>query len=238
MNSFDSTAVVADAMTTYISSLLGLIEGRDWVRFRSAVVSKPKTFRLVSISISDCADFYGMTLLHAIVRRDPPVDLLIRMIELYPKAMAAEDCLGRTPLHVAAGCGARPRIVGTLTANYPKACDVRDEDGSTPLHFACDSSCEIFEGDSGASLRGPPCLETVRILLAGSLEAVAAEDVNKMNPVEYALLSDAPIEVIKLLQRATKRVMKGRAEAAAKADAESQPRMRGLAAFASRIGVH
>ena len=37
-------------------------------------------------------------------------------------------------------------------------------------------------------------------LLAGSLDAVTLEDVNDMNTVEYALISDAPIEVITLLQ--------------------------------------
>ncbi|KAL7535730.1 hypothetical protein ACHAWF_005250, partial [Thalassiosira exigua] len=60
----------------------------------------------------------------------------------------------------------------------------------TPLHFACDTTCQLFEDDQAAP-RGPPNLTTVRILLAGSLDAVIMEDVDEMNPIEYAILSDA-----------------------------------------------
>ncbi|KAL7553246.1 hypothetical protein ACHAWF_016508 [Thalassiosira exigua] len=77
----------------------------------------------------------------------------------------------------------------------------------TPLHFACDTTCQLFEDDEAASRR-PPRLLTVRILLAGSLDAVVLEDADEMNPIKYALLSDASMDVINLLQRATLRVLK------------------------------
>ena len=73
---------------------------------------------------------------------------------------------------------------------------------------ACDASCELFEENNESSLRGPPSRDTVCVLLSGSLDAVVLEDADEMNAVEYALLSDAPIEVVTLLQKAMRRVMR------------------------------
>lgn len=206
MSSSTSNSMLADAMT-YLSFLLGLIESQDWIRFEEVALANHRTFKVISKTISECEEFNGMTLLHACVRYDPPISVLQQMIELYPQALAGEDCLGRTPLHVAAGSGASPYVLKVLTTSYPEACNIQDEDGRTPLHFACDTSCELFEDDE-YSPRSPPSLETVRVLLSGSLDAVTLEDVDEMNAVEYAILSDASMEVVKLLQKASQRVMK------------------------------
>ena len=194
--------MVADVMN-YIKFLLGLIEAQDWIKLEDVALSNPKTFKVISKSISDCEEFNGMTFLHACVRYDPPIKVLDKMIKLYPQALEEKDCLGRTPLHVAAGSGASPWVIKLLTMNYPKACNVQDEDGRTPLHLACDTSCELFEYDQDLS-RCPRSLDidTIRVLLTGSLAAVTLEDVDQMNAYEYAIVSDAPIEVVSLLQKA------------------------------------
>jgi len=193
----------------YLTHLLVMIENQDWNKLEEIAISNAKTFRILSKSISECEEFNGMSLLHACVRFNPPITVLDKMIRLYPKALSEEDCLGRTPLHVAAGSGASALVIKHLTANYPQACNVQDEDGRTPLHFACDVTCEMFEDDQG-SPRDPPSLDTVRILLSGSLTSVTLEDVDEMNAVEYAIISDAPIEVVNLLQRASQRMRKKR----------------------------
>mmetsp|Transcript_19308 Transcript_19308/g.42013 ORF Transcript_19308/g.42013 Transcript_19308/m.42013 type:complete len:247 (-) Transcript_19308:57-797(-) len=206
MTSSNSNQMFADVLN-YISFILNLIEAQDWIKLESVALSNPKTFKIISQSISDCQDFNGMTLLHACVRFNPPIKILDQMIRLYPRALKGEDCLGRTPLHVAAGCGANPIVIKILTINYPQACNVQDEDGRTPLHFACDTSCELFE-DNQCSPRESPCLDTVRVLLSGSMDAVTLEDEDEMNAVEYAIISDAPMKVVNLLQKATQRVLK------------------------------
>ena len=148
-----------------------------------------------------------MTLLHTCVQFDPPIKVLDRMIQIYPQALSVEDCLGRTPLHVAAGIRASPWIMKVLTVNYPQACKIQDEDGRTPLHFSCNAACKLFEDDECPS-RGPPSLDTIRVLLSGSLSAVILEDFDERNAVEYAIMSDAPIDVIKFLQKASQMVMR------------------------------
>ncbi|KAL7529217.1 hypothetical protein ACHAWF_002880, partial [Thalassiosira exigua] len=188
---------------------LGLIEAREWAKFEAAALSDPRDFRSISEAISECDCFHGTTLLHGCVRFNAPLAILDRMIELYPRALREEDCLGRTPLHVATGSSARPTIVKRLVVAHPQACAVQDEDGMTPLHFACDTTCQLFE-DGRAAPRRPPCMLTIRILLAGSLDAVVLENVDEMNPIEYALLSDASMDVINLLQRVSLRVLQKR----------------------------
>ena len=188
-----------------------MIQAREWSAFDGYALSNPKTFQHISNSISNCEEFNGMTLLHACVRYDPPADILLKMIELHPEALGTKDCIGRTPLHVAAGSGASSVVVKILTAKYPGACDIQDEDGRTPLHFACDAECELFEEESLP--KGPLSLETIYALLAGSLDAVLLEDADDMCAVEYALISDAPIEIVSLLQKATQQVIKKQAKA-------------------------
>ncbi len=202
-----SNAMLAD-VTNYLPFLLGLIDARDWTSFENVAFSDPETYKCMSKSICECEEFNGMTLLHACVRYEPPIYVLLKMIELHPQALEKEDCIGRTPLHIAAGSGASSLVMKVLTVKYPEACNIQDEDGRTPLHFACDSSCELFEEDEESSSRAPPSLDTVKVLLSGSLDAVILEDADEMNAVEYALLSDAPMEVITLLQKAMQRTIR------------------------------
>ena len=149
-----------------------------------------------------------MTLLHAIVRCNPPLAVVAKMIDICPDLLAAKDSLGRSPLHVAAGSSAEPRLVKLIAHTYPASCDARDEDGKTPLHFACDSSCELFEGDSTKqALEREVCHDTIRALLSESLLSATIEDNDEMNALEYAIMSDAELRTIKLLQKTTSKTM-------------------------------
>ncbi|KAL3766250.1 hypothetical protein ACHAW5_008196 [Stephanodiscus triporus] len=192
-------------MLDHLTYLLGLFEARDWTAVETFVRSNPEMYCCISNRICEYEEFNGMTLLHACVRFDPPTSVLLKVIHLHPEALRKEDCIGRTPLHVAAGSGASFFVMKVLTAMYPGACAIQDEGGRTPLHIACDSSCELFEGE--CSSRGPPSLDTVLVLLAGSLDAATLEDAEEMNAVEHAILSNAPIDVVVTLQKAMRRAM-------------------------------
>lgn len=184
--------------------ILRIVEADDWENFEKLALASPTTFRTLCEDIAGCAEFHGMTLLHAVARFDPPLSIVAKMIEIYPHLPSATDCLGRTPLHVAAGLGASPDIIKLLAQSWPAACISPDEDGKTPLHFACDTSCELFADDSNNKTpsRATPNHNSIRYLLSVSLHPAAMEDIDEMSPLEYAILSDAEIDTVKLLQLA------------------------------------
>lgn len=80
--------------------------------------------------------------------------------------------------------------------------------GRTPLHFCCDTNCVMFE--DGNKPRGPPDFQVVLALLSGSPESVLLEDIDEQDALECSILSDAPVQVVKLLQRVKTKVLKKR----------------------------
>jgi hypothetical protein len=187
-----------------IGILLDLIDKQDWLTFRSAALSSFACFRAITAAIANFPELNGMTLLHAVVRYNPPLELVADMITICPDLLASKDCLGRTPLHVAAGSAASPTLIKLIAHANPASCDVTDEDGKTPLHIACDSSCELFQDNMNQSRPSSRevCHDAIRALLSESLHAATVEDTDEMNPIEYAILSDAQLKTVKMLQKA------------------------------------
>ncbi len=195
--------VSMDDFINYVAIVLDLIHCQEWTELEK-VISKQKLLKVISEHIQKCDEFNGMTLLHAIVRYSPPIHILDAIILAHGDALEGQDCLGRTPLHVACGCGAHYQIIKRLVKAFPQACDLQDEDGRLPLHHACDTECAIFEGD--VTPRAPPCIDTV------NLESVLVEDEDEMNPIEYAIVSDLNMEIVRLLQKASIHLRRKEAE--------------------------
>ena len=200
-------------MSIAIANALKILVLRDWEKLRSTVLSNPTLFRRICKAIAACSELNGMTYLHAAVRCNPPLDIVAQMIHLRPHMTAATDCLNRTPLHVAAGCKASASLIKLIACAYPAACDVQDDEGKTPLHFACDSSCVLFEDQvdidendaSISSQESTPNHESIVALLSISLHAATLEDVEEMSPLEHAIMSNASLKTVKLLQAATRK---------------------------------
>ena len=120
-----------------IGDILELLVNQNWESFHYNVLACRGVFRHLASAISSCSQLNSMTLLHAIVKYDPPLEIVARMLEFCPDMPAAKDCLRRTPLHVAAGSRAPASLIELLAHAYPAACDAQDEESKTPLHFAC-----------------------------------------------------------------------------------------------------
>jgi ankyrin repeat protein len=141
--------------------------------------------------------------LHACVRFNPPLHIVQVLIELLPESTSFVDCMNRTPLHIAAGTRADLSTIQLLVNASPFSCSIRDVNGMTPLHLACDSTCEIYTGDEQDCTRDPPTYDVVSMLLKIYPTAVTLEDEEGTSALEHAILSDAPINVVKLLQAIT-----------------------------------
>lgn len=193
-----------DSVKAYIKLILHYVENKNWDEFEKLVLSSVRTFRSTSHRISEIDELNGMSLIHCCVAYDPPLQLLKKMVKAASSSLSKQDVLGRTPLHIAVGSGASEESVSFLVASYPRACGCQDIDGRTPLHFACDSSSQLFEDDD--PVRGdPPSFNLVQTLLSGCWDSAALEDKKGMNAIEYALVSQADMRTIRLLQKATLR---------------------------------
>lgn len=113
-------------MFNSIGDILELITRKDWESFRSNVLSSPAVFRNLAGAVEACSALNGMTLLHAIVRCSPPLDIVAQMVAICPYMPSTKDCLRRTPLHVAAGSNASASLIELLARANPAACDVQD----------------------------------------------------------------------------------------------------------------
>ena len=56
--------------------------------------------------------------------------------------------------------------------------------------------------------RGPPDFQVIRTLLSGSKQSVLLEDCDETDAIECAILSDASVEVVKLLQKVKQNQLK------------------------------
>lgn len=81
----------------------------------------------------------GENLLHDICRCNPPLDVLDTLLTSLRHRQgytSGKDDMGRTPLHVAAACGASPDVIEALALADPSPASEADNDGRTPLHIA------------------------------------------------------------------------------------------------------
>eukprot|EP00579_Thalassiosira_antarctica_P026881 CAMPEP_0202013834 /NCGR_PEP_ID=MMETSP0905-20130828/27392_1 /ASSEMBLY_ACC=CAM_ASM_000554 /TAXON_ID=420261 /ORGANISM="Thalassiosira antarctica, Strain CCMP982" /LENGTH=262 /DNA_ID=CAMNT_0048573527 /DNA_START=187 /DNA_END=975 /DNA_ORIENTATION=- len=211
-----STDIIGNTITKHLAQhlalLLDVIHSQRWSAFENIVLSSPSVFRMICNTIPNIEEFKGgKTLLHACLRYDPPLEIVAKMIKMFPDrtaALRAQDCTGRTPLHIAAACVADPMVIKLLGSADPTTCTILDEDGRTPLHLACDISFTIQDENDKCHPQQPQQRETrsydaVRALLSDSLVASLVEDEDGMSALEYAIISDASIEVVTLLQKAT-----------------------------------
>jgi len=205
---------IGDHEVECLALLLDLIESRNWEAFEFIITSNPTVFASFAMAVQRSShELNGMTILHASVRFDPPPRIVELLVELVPDSPSRVDCVGRTPLHVAAGSRASPALMGVLARAHPRACATRDDDGKTPLHLACDNECDLFEGgdeDEGGEERRllprePPSYDVVRALVKVDPLCVPLEDYAGMSALEHAIISNAPIRVVKLLQYVTKK---------------------------------
>lgn len=147
---------------------------------------------LVELDENLCAtdEFDDASLLHFVLHHNPPFSIVSKIVHDIPSSLFRKDRLDRTPLHVAIESGASKYVAGHLAAKNPNACNLVDHQGKTPLH-------RCFDGD----LDSLP-YEVIVALVDASPSSLDIEDISGMCAVELAILSEAPMKVIMMLQRA------------------------------------
>ena len=86
---------------------------------------------------------------------------------------------------------------------YPKACMKQDLDGRVPLHFACDSDRALYEEDLKSMKNTSLDVDAIRCLVSFAPKSALVDDIDEMNAIELAILSNASSDLISLLQHAS-----------------------------------
>ncbi len=130
--------------------------------------------------------------LYSACAREPPLDVIIGLLTIYPEGASVVDDNGMLPLHYACANQASAEVIGLLLLHNPEANTFRvDMSGSLPVHLAAQwgvSSPEVMD-----------------ILLEDNKSLACARDNDECTPYELALSSEfysRRYEVIEILQLA------------------------------------
>ena len=148
-------------------------------------------------------------------KKYPNTHKVISMAEKYPDSLHARNSIGQTPLHVATSHALSAEIIIYLLYKYPEASSVVDTHGKSPLHYAAcqsywtvadagvfdDTDNEDQDSVSSDSLLDPHYKDILKALAKSNPTALGHEDKSGRNPIEYAILYHASLDVIKSLQR-------------------------------------
>jgi ankyrin repeat protein len=153
-----------------------------------------------------------------VCRKYPRIQDVMAVLKKHPDSLQATNDMGQTPLHVAAAHGVNAEVIMCLIAKDPQAASVADNQGKLPLHYAvkqshwraADGGCYLDGSDVEASMNDdgdndhlldPVYKKMVKALATAYPQALCHEDNNGCNPIEYALMNDASLDVVMTLQR-------------------------------------
>lgn len=174
------------------------------------------------------------TLLHKILRYQPPVDIVQYIIKKYPHSIITTfttKCK-EYPLHIASSYGCHPDIIELLIEKFPKACMEVDADGRTPLHLVCMNYLSYYENNivwmekildnnygnnnNDEETSTQPILynpekamfKTVRHLIQKNVQIVNINDDDDMTALEYAICNTTPLNVVQFIQKSAEHYLK------------------------------
>jgi len=139
-------------------------------------------------------------IVHFAVRFQAPLRIVTLLSSAYADSLSNPDAAGRYPIHVAAKWGAPPDVIQFLIKSNPSVAGLPDDSGRTPMSYIGEFYHVNFS--SRYYNRDEAMLEVVRLMKFAAPNSVNLEDESGMNAIEYALLSEANISVIRAMQRA------------------------------------
>lgn len=155
------------------------------------------------------------TLLHYVILHDAPLDVISMVVLVYPEYVLKQDQDGKIPLHIALEHGIHWKTIKFLVnrtvkdqvnhsdeTSYNTFC-FKDSQGKTPLHTFCESWIRYnYEDDLTKS-----SIKIFDMLVPDRVNPpieILYEDFEGMTALEYAIMSEYPVKLIRKLQVSTK----------------------------------
>mmetsp|Transcript_18546 Transcript_18546/g.29108 ORF Transcript_18546/g.29108 Transcript_18546/m.29108 type:complete len:323 (-) Transcript_18546:171-1139(-) len=183
------------------SSIASLIANREWSLLDGLLMDS------APLSIDD-ADMgkHAITenvVLHFALRFQAPLRTVSLLSKVYPSSITSPDASGRYPIHVACKWSATPNVVNYLVRLNSSACGVQDSFGKTPMHYVAEYYVTNYQ--LPLEMLYPmdeSMMQVVKMLKSAAPTSVNLEDDEGCNAIEYALVNDVNMKVIKTMQRA------------------------------------
>lgn len=191
-------------------TLARLISQCQWTIVESVLSSEEMQS---SIAIDDETLPHAITpdiIIHFAARFQAPLRVMALLAKAYPMSLKSADSTGRYPIHVAAKWAASPDVMSYLVKMNPSVSGVQDSTGKTPMHYVAEFYIAHFNNVQWS--RDDAMLQVVRLLKNAAPLSVNLEDEEGMTCIEYALISDAHIKVVKTMQRACRDDWRGRSQ--------------------------
>lgn len=198
-----------------------LLSQRQWSVLESILTSSSES-RRPSLPIDDMSLPHAITseiILHFATRFQAPLRIVSLLARIYPMSLTSADATGRYPIHVASKWSATPDVIAFLIKANPSVVGVQDSLGKTPMHYV--GECYLAHYNSPMYNRDDSMLQVVRLLKTAAPLSVNLEDNEEMNAIEYALLSEASLKVVKTMQRACRDDWRERSKASLLEDGPS-----------------
>lgn len=186
-------------------STLTLINSRRWRVLREKLAAGA-----VASDVDDIMNIEnsGESILHAVCRKNPPVDIVTTIVSTFPSTVSQLNESNQYPIHIAAQCGALPKIIKHLCACCPDASCLRDVAGKTPLHLACEHYLSSYRSMKENMCPQEAMGETISTLTMKTLSVIHLEDGNGKTALEYAIDTGTDLVIVQRLQRDCERHMK------------------------------
>uniref|UniRef100_A0A6U3Y6Q2 Uncharacterized protein n=1 Tax=Skeletonema marinoi TaxID=267567 RepID=A0A6U3Y6Q2_9STRA len=200
------------SMATEPMTIAGLIGNRDWSLLEHLLMYGAP----LSMDEPDMAE-HAITehiVVHFAVRFQAPLSTVSLLCNLYPSSISSPDASGRYPVHVACKWSATPDVVMHLIRLNSSACGVQDSFGKTPMHYVA----EFYVANYQLPLEmlypmDESMMQVVKLLKSAAPTSLNLEDDEGCNAIEYALVNDVNIKVIKVMQRACRDDWRNRSKA-------------------------
>ncbi|KAK1738816.1 hypothetical protein QTG54_010132 [Skeletonema marinoi] len=184
----DSTVSGSDlSMATEPMTIAGLIGNRDWSLLEHLLMYGAP----LSMDEPDMAE-------HAITEHI--------VVHFAVRFQAPLNASGRYPVHVACKWSATPDVVMHLIRLNSSACGVQDSFGKTPMHYVA----EFYVANYQLPLEMLYPMDESMMQVVKLLKSAAPTG---CNAIEYALVNDVNIKVIKVMQRACRDDWRNRSKA-------------------------
>jgi hypothetical protein len=142
-------------------------------------------------------------------KRDRSLKEIKSIVDKFPDSVKVANLQGHTALHVSADNATRPAVLLYLLELFPEACSLADNQGQMPLHYVAVPrkwSTRIFESDDEWGMEDnmivdPQYVDLLQAFVQAYPGALAHNDFSGQNPIECALLENAPLEIVKIMHR-------------------------------------